>query len=137
MTTKGLIMKTNLKLAPMPLEGRGDKRKELLAKAIIIRYISPDLDFIESGSTPRRKLKNLLGKLGCFEERRYFGHTETGFFLEFPTGPLAVGPRAGGKNDIKEVERWSKAGNKLAQFQEIKHRLDPPASFPPHETPKN
>ena len=55
------------------------------------KYISLDLDFIESGSTPRRKLKKLLGQLGFFEERRYFRHPETGFFLEFPTGPLAVG----------------------------------------------
>jgi len=55
------------------------------------KYIFQDLDFIESGSTPRRKLKNLLGKLGFLEERRYFRHPETDFFLEFPTGPLAVG----------------------------------------------
>jgi hypothetical protein len=55
------------------------------------KYISPDLDFIESGLTSRRKLKNLLGKIGFFEERRYFRHPETTFFLEFPTGPLAVG----------------------------------------------
>lgn len=55
------------------------------------KYFSPDLDFIESGRTPRRKLKNLLGKIGFFEERRYFRHPETGFFLEFPTGPLTVG----------------------------------------------
>jgi len=55
------------------------------------KYFSPDLDFIESGGTSRRKLKNLLGKIGFFEERRYFRHPETDFFLEFPTGPLAVG----------------------------------------------
>jgi hypothetical protein len=52
---------------------------------------SKDLDFIESGITPRRKLRNLLAELGFFEERRYFRHSETDFFLEFPTGPLAVG----------------------------------------------
>jgi hypothetical protein len=55
------------------------------------KYISQDLDFIEYGITSRRKLKNLLSKLGFFEERRYFRHPETSFFLEFPTGPLAVG----------------------------------------------
>lgn len=55
------------------------------------QYFSPDLDFIESGGTSRRKLKNLLGKLGFFEERRYFRHPETDFFLEFSAGPLAVG----------------------------------------------
>jgi len=141
------------------------------------KYISHDLDFIDSGSTPRRKLKNLLGKLGFFEKRRYFGHPETGFFLEFPSGPLAVGREPvketvtlhfstgvlriisptdcvkdrlaayyywGDRQsleqaimvardnvvDIKEVERWSEAEGNLAQFQEIKNRLDPPASCP-------
>jgi hypothetical protein len=55
------------------------------------KYISEDLDFIESGSTPRRKLKKVLGELGFSEENRYFKHPETRFFLEFPSGPLAVG----------------------------------------------
>jgi hypothetical protein len=55
------------------------------------KYLSLDLDFIESGATPRRKLKSLLGKIGFLEERRYFRHPETDFFLEFPSGPLAVG----------------------------------------------
>jgi hypothetical protein len=55
------------------------------------KYISEDLDFIESGITPRRKLKKILGEIGFFEENRYFKHPETSFFLEFPSGPLAVG----------------------------------------------
>ena len=55
------------------------------------KYISEDLDFIESGSTPRRKLKKILGEIGFFEKNRYFKHPETNFFLEFPSGPLAVG----------------------------------------------
>ena len=49
------------------------------------------LDFIESGSTPRRKLKKVLGEIGFFEKNRYFKHPESSFFLEFPSGPLAVG----------------------------------------------
>jgi hypothetical protein len=28
------------------------------------KYLSEDLDFIESGSTPRRKLKKVLGEIG-------------------------------------------------------------------------
>lgn len=55
------------------------------------KYISQDLDFIESGNTPRRKLKKVLGDIGFVEENRYFKHPETSFFLEFPSGPLAVG----------------------------------------------
>ena len=39
--------------------------------------------------------------------------------------------------DLKEVERWSEAEGNLAQFQEIKNRLESPASPPRDETLKN
>jgi hypothetical protein len=55
------------------------------------KYISEDLDFIESGSTPRRKLKKVLYEIGFIEENRYFKHPETSYVLEFPSGPLSVG----------------------------------------------
>jgi hypothetical protein len=134
------------------------------------KYLSLDLDFIDSGGTPRRKLKSLLGKIGFLEERRYFKHPETDFFLEFPSGPLAVGREPvketillhfstgdlriisptdcvkdrlaayyhrGDRQsleqailvvrnnavDLTEIERWSEAEGKLAQFEEIKGRL--------------
>lgn len=55
------------------------------------RYVSRDLDFIEEGPVPRRKVKAALAGLGFVEEKRYFVHPETEFLLEFPTGPLMVG----------------------------------------------
>jgi len=54
-------------------------------------YRSDDLDFIESGSAARKMLKQALGEIGFQESRRYFQHPGTRFFLEFPSGPLAVG----------------------------------------------
>lgn len=55
------------------------------------KYVSRDLDFIEEGPVPRRKLKAALTDLGFVEKHRYFVHPDTEFFIEFPTGPLTVG----------------------------------------------
>lgn len=55
------------------------------------QYQSYDLDFIETGETDRKTLKGILAELGFFEERRYFRHKDTEYFLEFPAGPLAIG----------------------------------------------
>jgi hypothetical protein len=55
------------------------------------RYVSMDLDFIELLHTTRRQLKKALAEIGFTEQNRYFKHPETEFFLEFPSGPLAVG----------------------------------------------
>lgn len=55
------------------------------------QFVSYDLDFVEQISAGRRKLKRVLAELGFNEHNRYFRHPETEFFLEFPSGPLAVG----------------------------------------------
>lgn len=54
-------------------------------------FISYDLDFIENLTSGRRNLKKVLSKIKFTEHNRYFQHPDTQFFLEFPTGPLAVG----------------------------------------------
>lgn len=54
-------------------------------------YMSRDLDFIEEGPVPRCQVKNTLAKIGFREKDRYFVRPDTEFFVEFPTGPLAVG----------------------------------------------
>ena len=55
------------------------------------RYQSYDLDFIENVSARRKKIKEVLQKIGFIEEHRYFKNPETEFFLEFPPGPLSIG----------------------------------------------
>jgi len=55
------------------------------------RYSSMDLDFIDRLHTTRRQLKAALAEICFHEENRYFIHPDTQFFLEFPSGPLAVG----------------------------------------------
>jgi hypothetical protein len=55
------------------------------------KYASHDLDFIEEGPVPRRRLRSALESLGFKEHGRHFIHADTQFFVEFPTGPLMVG----------------------------------------------
>ncbi len=54
-------------------------------------YQSFDLDFIENVSTPYRELKKVMNELGFSNENRYFVHSETPYFVEFPSGPLSAG----------------------------------------------
>ena len=63
------------------------------------KYQSLDLDFIEDLPVTRRKLRKVLAEIGFTEKDRYFNHPDTQFFLEFPSGPLAVGRVA-----IREVK---------------------------------
>lgn len=55
------------------------------------RYLSFDLDFIERGTTMRKKIVAVLAQLGFREKDRYFTHPDTPYFIEFPSGPLAIG----------------------------------------------
>jgi hypothetical protein len=55
------------------------------------KYISRDLDFIEEGSVPRKKVRDAMKELGFKEMGRHFEHPATRYFVEFPPGPLMVG----------------------------------------------
>lgn len=55
------------------------------------RYMSFDLDFIGAVGVHKAKIKGALAELGFAEKDRYFVHPETEYFVEFPSGPLAVG----------------------------------------------
>lgn len=55
------------------------------------KYVSSDLDFIEEGLVPRRKVQTALATLGFKPDGRHFVHPRTKFFVEFPPGPLMIG----------------------------------------------
>jgi hypothetical protein len=55
------------------------------------KYVSHDLDFIEEGPVPRRKVVEVMRGLGFEAEGRHFIHPESPYLVEFPTGPLMVG----------------------------------------------
>jgi hypothetical protein len=55
------------------------------------KYVSKDLDLINSNFAKRSRIKSVMEKLGFEERGRYFINPETQFFIEFPDGPLSVG----------------------------------------------
>jgi hypothetical protein len=55
------------------------------------KYVSNDLDFIEEGPVPPRKIRDALQSLGFHKQGKDFRNPATKFFVEFPTGPLMVG----------------------------------------------
>ena len=61
------------------------------------RYSSFDLDFVATGSTGRRKIRSVLAEINFTEEQRYFKNPDTAYFIEFPSGPLAIGDEPPGE----------------------------------------
>ncbi len=62
------------------------------------KYVSKDLDLINTSFSRRSKIKIVMEGLGFKEQGRYFIHPETTFFIEFPDGPLSVG-----EEPVKEI----------------------------------
>lgn len=65
------------------------------------KYVSKDLDLINTSFSKRSKIKVVMDKLGFHEQGRYFIHPETIFFIEFPDGPLSVG-----EEPVKEISEF-------------------------------
>lgn len=72
------------------------------------KYVSKDLDLINTNFAKRSKIKSAMEKLGFQEKGRYFVNRETKFFVEFPDGPLSVGEEA-----VKEVSEFELATGTL------------------------
>lgn len=72
------------------------------------KYVSKDLDLINTSFTRRSKIKSVMENMGFKERGRYFVYPETTFFVEFPDGPLSVG-----EEPVKEVSEFELATGTL------------------------
>jgi hypothetical protein len=72
------------------------------------KYVSKDLDLINTGFSRRSKIISVMEEMGFTEKGRYFIHPETTFFVEFPDGPLSVG-----EEPVKEVSEFKLATGTL------------------------
>lgn len=55
------------------------------------KYVSLDLDLVNIHSAKMSTLREFMMGIGFLEERRYFKHPDTNYFVEFPPGPLSIG----------------------------------------------
>jgi hypothetical protein len=72
------------------------------------KYVSKDLDLINTNFAKPSKIKAGMEKLGFQEQGRYFVNPETEFFAEFPAGPLSVG-----EEPVKEISEFKLATGTL------------------------
>ena len=72
------------------------------------KYVSKDLDLINTSFSKRSKIRPVMEKLGFHEQGRYFMNPETEFFVEFPSGPLSVG-----EEPVKEISEFELATGTL------------------------
>lgn len=85
------------------------------------KYQSEDLDFIDQSFVPRKKIRLIMEQIGFTEKNRYFIHPETRWFVEFPTGPLAVGNEP--IRDIIEIEYSTGTLKIISPTESVKDRL--------------
>ena len=55
------------------------------------KYVSKDLDFIERRFASSGQIRDAMAEIGFIPEHRHFTHPDTGYLVEFPSGPLSVG----------------------------------------------
>lgn len=65
------------------------------------KYVSKDLDLINTNFAKRSRIKSAMEKIGFKEQGRYFISPQTTLFVEFPDGPLSVG-----EEPVKEVSEF-------------------------------
>jgi len=66
------------------------------------KYVSKDLDLINMSFSRRSKIKSTMEEIEFQEKGRYFVHSETQFFVEFPEGPASVGDEP-----VKEISEFA------------------------------
>lgn len=84
-------------------------------------YSSFDLDFIITGSSTRQRVRAALAEIDFHEEHRYFVNAQTPFFVEFPSGPLAVGEEP--PSEIRSLRFATGTLRLLSPTDSVKDRL--------------
>lgn len=85
------------------------------------KYVSKDVDLVNVRFAKRSRVKAAMEKMGFQESGRYFQHPETGFFVEFPDGPLSVGEEP--VKEIKDVELTTGTLRIISPTDCVKDRL--------------
>jgi hypothetical protein len=85
------------------------------------KYMSYDLDLILIDIDKQKETKELLKKVGFYEEGRYFIHKDTEYFLDFLPPPPSVGSEP--VKEIVELKKGNRKLNLLSPTDCVKDRL--------------
>lgn len=84
-------------------------------------YISLDLDMVNVHSVRFSRIRSAMEELGFVEKARYFEHSETEFFVEFPPGPLTIGEEP--VKQIVDIELSTGILRVISPTDSVKDRL--------------
>lgn len=84
-------------------------------------YMSYDLDFVLISSDKQKESRELLQKIGFYEEGRYFKHPDSEYFIDFVAPPLSVGSEP--VKSISEIRKKGKTLRLLSPTDCVKDRL--------------
>ena len=84
-------------------------------------FLSYDLDFVLLDFSGKKKIKNILKKIGFQSEGRHFRHDDTPFIVEFLFPPLSVGAEP--VNKIQTIEKKGRKLKLLSPTDCVKDRL--------------
>lgn len=85
------------------------------------RYASYDLDFVLRAPVARRKIREIMGELGFFEDGRHFRHPLSPYMVEFLQPPLSVGSEPVGA--VQEIRQGRLILRLLSPTDCVKDRL--------------
>ena len=85
------------------------------------RYVSADVDLIGGGMTPRLSLRKALAEIGFVEQGRQFVHPDARFFVDCPSGPVALGREA--PKEIRTMQFATGSLRLLSPTDCVKDRL--------------
>jgi hypothetical protein len=72
------------------------------------KYMSYDLDFVLIPSERQKEVRELLRKIGFYEDDRYFKHPDSKYFIDFVSPPASLG-----SEPVKSISEIKKGGRKL------------------------
>lgn len=88
-------------------------------------YQSEDLDFILQSAPSQGELDEVMGRIGYRREGEQYFHSETRFFVDFPSGPLGIGRdlsitpvrvRVGSQGSIRALSPTDSCRDRLSAF---------------------
>lgn len=85
------------------------------------RYVSNDLDFVDTYFTKGAVLRIAMEEIGFRQAGRHYTHPETDYFIDFPAGPLSVGSKP--VSNIVELEYVTGVLKLISPTDCVKDRL--------------
>lgn len=85
------------------------------------KYVSKDLDMVNIYSKSHKEIRPAMEEIGFIEEAKYYKHPDSEFYVDFVSGPLAIGDEP--LKGIDEIEYSTGVLRVISPTDCVKDRL--------------